>query len=150
MVDTKLTLPDKELRIIKKYPNRRLYDTHLSQYITLIDILELVKSETTFQVLDAKSGHDLTRSILLQIITDQEEQTHPLLTSDMLQSIIGFYDDPMHGMLSRYLEHSVAVFKDHLADLKSPMNSLLGSETQVNILHDLAENTIETWNDKVK
>jgi len=135
-------------RIIKKYPNRRLYDTKHSQYITLNDIHRLVKREKKFQVINAKTGQDITRSILLQILFQQEEQTHPLLTSDLLQSIIGFYDDPMHSMLSRYLEHSISVFRDHQADLKSPLNSLLGSETQINLLHDLAEETITNWESK--
>jgi len=99
-------------------------------------------------VINAKTGQDITRSILLQILFQQEEQTHPLLTSDLLQSIIGFYDDPMHSMLSRYLEHSISVFRDHQADLKSPLNSLLGSETQINLLHDLAEETITNWESK--
>ena len=134
-----------EHRIIKKYPNRRLYDTKHSQYITLEDVHQLVIKEKPFQVINAKNGNDLTRSTLLQIINLQEEQNHPLLTPDLLRSILGFYDDPMHGMLSRYLEHSIAVFRDHQADLKSPLNSLLGSETQINLLHDLAEDTINKW-----
>ena len=134
-----------EQRIIKKYPNRRLYDTQHSQYITLVDVHNLVKNEKSFQVIDAKNGNDLTRSTLLQIINLQEEQSQPLLTTDLLHSIIGFYDDPMHSMLSRYLEHSISVFRDHQADLKSPLNSLLGSDTQINLLHDLAENSIADW-----
>ena len=135
-------------RIIKKYPNRRLYDTKESQYITLDVLRRLVKHEKTFQVIDAKSGVDITRATLLQIIYQQEEQTYPLLTSELLKSIIGFYDDPMHSMLSRYLEHSISVFREHQVDLKSPLNSLLGSETQINLLHDLAEETIIDWQDK--
>jgi polyhydroxyalkanoate synthesis repressor PhaR len=139
---------NEQQRIIKKYPNRRLYDTRHSQYITLEDVHNLVKSEKSFQVIDAKNGNDLTRSTLLQIINLQEEQSQPLLTTDLLHSIIGFYDDPMHSMLSRYLEHSIAVFRDHQADLKSPLNSLLGSDTQINLLHDLAENSITEWQSK--
>lgn len=146
MVDkTTVSDPSNELRIIKKYPNRRLYDTKYSQYITLEDIHSLVKSNKAFQVFDNLSGEDLTRNTLLQIINQQEEQSHPLLTSDLLQSIIGFYNDPMHGMLSRYLEHSISVFRDHQADLKSPMNSLLASKAQANLLHDLAESTMKDW-----
>ncbi|MCP3673381.1 MAG: polyhydroxyalkanoate synthesis repressor PhaR [Gammaproteobacteria bacterium] len=135
-------------RIIKKYPNRRLYDTKESQYITLDNLRRLVKHEKVFQVIDAKSGVDLTRATLLQIIYQQEEQTYPLLTFELLKSIIGFYDDPMHSMLSRYLEHSISVFRDHQADLKSPLKSLLDSETQINMLHELAEETITNWQDK--
>jgi len=135
-------------RIIKKYPNRRLYDTRYSQYITLDDLLRLVKNEKDFQVIDAKNGNDLTRSTLLQIITLQEERSHPLLTADLLKSMIRYYDDSMHGLLSRYLEHSLAVFSEHQADLKSPMKSLLDKKTQVNLLHDLAEDSISDWSQK--
>ena len=141
-------MADKNIqRIIKKYPNRRLYDTQESQYITLDDIHRMVRRENDFQVIDAKTGADLTRATLLQIIYQQEEQAHPLLTSELLKSILGFYDDPMHSMLSRYLEHSISVFRDHQADLKSPLNSLLASQTQINLLHDLAEETITDWLD---
>ena len=141
----KLYAEQVEQRIIKKYPNRRLYDTKFSQYITLEDLHKLVKSEESFQVIEASSGNDLTRSILLQIIHQQEELNHPLLTADLLKAIIAFYDDPMSSMLSRYLEHSITVFRDHQADLKSPLNSLLGSETQIHLLHDLAEQSIDDW-----
>ena len=141
----KLYAEQVEQRIIKKYPNRRLYDTKFSQYITLEDLHKLVKSEESFQVIEASSGNDLTRSILLQIIHQQEELNHPLLTADLLKAIIAFYDDPMSSMLSRYLEHSITVFRDHQADLKSPLNSLLGSETQIHLLHDLAEKSIDDW-----
>jgi len=132
-------------RIIKKYPNRRLYDTKYSQYITLDDIHRLVKNEKDFQVVDANNGNDLTRSTLLQIITLQEKQNHSILTPDLLKTVIRYYDDPMHGLLSRYLEHSLMVFREHQADLKSPMNALLDRNSQVNLLHDLAEDSISNW-----
>ena len=134
-----------EPRIIKKYPNRRLYDTKYSHYITLVDVHNLVRNNIMFHVIDAKTGDDLTRSTLLQIIFDQEEHNLPLITPELLKSIIGFYDDPMHSMFSRYLEHCIAIFKEHLVDLKSPINSLLRSGTQVTQLHDLAEESFESW-----
>jgi len=89
MVDKKNRAEETEPRIIKKYPNRRLYDTKHSQYITLQDVHKLVRDEKPFQVIDAKSGNDLTRSTLLHIIDEQEELSHPLLTTDLLKSIIG-------------------------------------------------------------
>ena len=135
-------------RLIKKYPNRRLYDTKFSHYITLTEVHKLVLSEQAFQVIDVKTGQDLTRSTLFQIFNELEDDSHPLFTSELLKTIIGFYDDPMHSMLSRYLEHSISVFREHLADLKSPVNSLLASKTQLNILHDLAETSIEDWQTK--
>lgn len=137
-------------RIIKKYPNRRLYDTGTSQYITLQDIHKLVLNQEPFQVIDAQNANDLTRTTLLQIFNSLEDDSNPLFTSELLKTIIGLYNDPMHSMLSRYLEHSIAVFTEHLADLKSPINSLLESKNQVNILHDLAESSVQDWQDKKK
>lgn len=145
MVEKKAKTLKVEPRIIKKYPNRRLYDTKYSHYITLHDVHDLVRNNVLFHVIDAKTGADLTRSTLLQIIYDQEEHNLPLITPELLKSIIGFYDDPMHSIFSRYLEHSIRVFKEHLVDLKSPLNSLLKSDTQVNQLHDLAEESFESW-----
>jgi len=81
----------------------------------------------------------------LQIITLQEKQNHSILTQDLLKTVIRYYDDPMHGLLSRYLEHSLMVFREHQADLKSPMNALLDRNSQVNLLHDLAEDSISNW-----
>ncbi|PCJ49550.1 MAG: polyhydroxyalkanoate synthesis repressor PhaR [Gammaproteobacteria bacterium] len=145
MVGKKAKTLKVEPRIIKKYPNRRLYDTKYSHYITLHDVHDLVRNDVSFHVIDVKTGADLTRSTLLHIIYDQEEHNLPLITSELLKSIIGFYDDPMHSLFSRYLEHSITVFKEHLVDLKSPVNSLLKSEAQVNQLHDLAEDSLESW-----
>ena len=145
MVDQKGKSLQIKPRIIKKYPNRRLYDTKYSHYITLHDVHDLVRNNVSFHVIDVKTGTDLTRSTLLQIIYDQEEHNLPLITPELLKSIIGFYDDPMHSMFSRYLEHSVTVFKEHLVDLKSPLNSLLKSNTQANQLHDLAEEGLKSW-----
>ena len=145
MVGKKAKTLKVEPRIIKKYPNRRLYDTKYSHYITLHDVHDLVRNDVSFHVIDVKTGADLTRSTLLHIIYDQEEHNLPLITSELLKSIIGFYDDPMHSLFSRYLDHSITVFKEHLVDLKSPVNSLLKSEAQVNQLHDLAEDSLESW-----
>ena len=75
------------LRIIKKYPNRRLYDTEISSYVTLEDIRQLVQDGESFEVQDAKTQQDLTRSVLLQIITEREEQGQPLLTTNMLSQL---------------------------------------------------------------
>ena len=134
-----------ETRVIKKYPNRRLYDTHSSRYITLEDVHQLVISEIDFKVIDAKTQQDLTRSTILQILCDREDHDKPLLTSDLLQELIRFYDDPLHHMLSRYLEHSLDVFKEHQVQLKSPMNSILGKGTQSNLLHNTAESSISSF-----
>src|SRR5678809_1351230 len=94
-------------RIIKKYPNRRLYDTETSAYITLADVKKLVLEQVSFKVQDAKSHEDLTRSILLQIILEEETAGAPMFSSDMLAQIIRFYGNAMQGMMGSYLEKNI-------------------------------------------
>lgn len=99
-----------ELRLIKKYPNRRLYDTATSSYITLADVKQLVLDQVSFKVVDAKSEEDLTRSILLQIILDEESAGAPMFSSDMLSQIIRFYGNAMQGMMGSYLDKNIQTF----------------------------------------
>jgi polyhydroxyalkanoate synthesis repressor PhaR len=99
-----------ELRLIKKYPNRRLYDTATSSYITLADVKQLVLERVSFKVVDAKSNEDLTRSILLQIILDEESAGAPMFSSEMLSQIIRFYGNAMQGMMGSYLEKNIQTF----------------------------------------
>ena len=99
-------------RLIKKYPNRRLYDTQTSTYITLVDIKQLVVDQEEFQVVDAKTGDDLTRPILLQIILDEEQAGSPMFTSPVLAQIIRFYGNAMQGFMGSYLEKNVQAFID--------------------------------------
>jgi polyhydroxyalkanoate synthesis repressor PhaR len=87
------------VRLIKKYPNRRLYDTQTSVYITLVDVKEMVLAQDEFQVVDAKTGDDLTRSILLQIILEEEASGQPLFSSSMLSQMIRFYGNTMQSMI---------------------------------------------------
>ncbi len=98
------------IRLIKKYPNRRLYDTQTSTYITLADVKQLVLAHEGFQVVDAKSGEDLTRPILLQIILEEEAGGVPMFTSQMLSQIIRFYGNAMQGMMGQYLEKNIQAF----------------------------------------
>ena len=99
-------------RVLKKYPNRRLYDTRTSSYITLADVKQMVLVGQDFVVRDAKSGDDLTRSILLQIILDEESAGVPLFSSQMLSQIIRFYGHAMQGVMGSYLEKNLSVFAD--------------------------------------
>jgi polyhydroxyalkanoate synthesis repressor PhaR len=101
-----------ELRLIKKYPNRRLYDTATSSYITLADVKTLVLEQVQFKVLDAKTGDDLTRAILLQIILEEETAGAPMFSSDMLSQIIRFYGNAMQGMMGSYLEKNIQTFME--------------------------------------
>jgi polyhydroxyalkanoate synthesis repressor PhaR len=98
------------LRLIKKYPNRRLYDTCTSAYITLSDVKQLVLDNEEFKVVDAKTDEDLTRSILLQIILEEEAGGSPLFSAQMLSQIIRFYGDAMQGMMGAYLEKTMQAF----------------------------------------
>jgi polyhydroxyalkanoate synthesis repressor PhaR len=124
-------------RLIKKYPNRRLYDTQTSTYITLADVKQLVLGHEDFQVVDAKSQEDLTRAILLQIILEEESGGMPMFTSPMLSHMIRFYGNAMQGMMGVYLEKNIQAFmdiqdklKDQLGDPSRPLyeGKVLGTE----------------------
>ena len=99
-------------RLIKKYPNRRLYDTQTSSYITLTDVKQLVLDSAEFTVVDAKTSEDLTRSILLQIILEEEASGVPMFSSGVLSQIIRYYGHAMQGMMGSYLEKNVQAFTD--------------------------------------
>jgi len=103
-------MPD--TRIIKKYPNRRLYDTQTSTYITVSDVKQLVLDQEDFKVVDAKSSEDLTRAILLQIILEEESGGKPIFSPAVLSNIIRFYGHAMQGMMGTYLEKNVQAFLD--------------------------------------
>jgi polyhydroxyalkanoate synthesis repressor PhaR len=122
-------------RILKKYPNRRLYDTHASSYITLADVKKMVLGGEEFEVRDAKSGDDLTRSILLQIILEEETAGVPIFSSQTLAQIIRFYGHAMQGMMGRYIEQNLQAFVD--------MQRRLGEQTQG--VFDPKAFTPETW-----
>ena len=101
-----------EERLIKKYPNRRLYDTQTSAYVTLSDIKSLVMANEVFKVVDAKTEEDLTRNILLQIILEEEAGGAPVFSSQMLSQIIRFYGNSMQGLMGNYLEKTMQSFVD--------------------------------------
>src|SRR5665647_2901314 len=94
-------------RVIKKYPNRRLYDTDTSGYITLAEVKRLVMDSETFVVRDVKTGEDLTRNILLQIILEEEASGSPMFTAPVLASVIRFYGNAMQGFMGGYLEKNI-------------------------------------------
>ena len=106
------TPPNDGPRIIKKYPNRRLYDTRTSSYITLVDVKDMVLGAESFEVRDAKTGDDLTRSILLQIILEEETAGVPMFSTQMLAQIIRFYGHTMQGLMGAYLERTLQSFVD--------------------------------------
>jgi polyhydroxyalkanoate synthesis repressor PhaR len=100
------------VRVIKKYPNRRLYDTETSTYITLAEVRQLVMKSALFVVRDAKSNEDLTRSMLLQIILEEETGGAPMFTEAVLANIIRFYGNAMQSFMGSYLEKNVQSFMD--------------------------------------
>lgn len=120
-----------QARLIKKYPNRRLYDTKTSAYITLGDVKDLVLKFEHFKVIDAKTGDDLTRSILLQIILEEETGGVPLFTSELLAQIIRFYGNAMQGMLGKYLENNMKAFVDLQHKVQDQSRSLYGDNNQM-------------------
>src|SRR6478672_7836399 len=116
-----------DTRIIKKYPNRRLYDTTTSSYITLADVKKLVLDNVDFKVEDAKTKDDLTRSILMQIILDEESgEGAPMFSCDVLSKIIRFYGNAMQGMMGNYLEKSASAFLDMQQQLQKQTRNLFG------------------------
>ncbi|MES2564542.1 MAG: polyhydroxyalkanoate synthesis repressor PhaR [Pseudomonadota bacterium] len=128
-------------RVIKKYPNRRLYDTETSSYITLQDVKKLVLDQIDFHVEDAKTKDDLTRSILLQIILDEEAAGSPMFSSDMLSQIIRFYGNAMQGMMGTYLEKNIHTFIDMQKRLQDQSRQIYGQNPMVNS---------EAWSEFVK
>jgi polyhydroxyalkanoate synthesis repressor PhaR len=112
MQNTKIADAKANQRIIKKYPNRRLYDTDTSSYITLTEVKRLVMENEVFLVLDVKTGEDLTRSILLQIILEEESSGSPMFTAPVLASVIRFYGHAMQGFMGGYLEKNIQSLVD--------------------------------------
>jgi polyhydroxyalkanoate synthesis repressor PhaR len=122
--DKALPAPRAGARILKKYPNRRLYDTEISSYITLADVKAMVLKGIDFEVRDAKTGEDLTRSILLQIILEEETGGVPMFSTSMLAQIIRFYGHAMQGMMGSYLEQNLQTFTDVQARLAEQSKGL--------------------------
>jgi polyhydroxyalkanoate synthesis repressor PhaR len=118
-------------RIIKKYPNRRLYDTETSTYITLAEVKDLVLQYKEFQVQDAKTGDDLTRSILLQIILEEESGGVPMFSTDMLANIIRYYGHTMQGLMGSYLERSIHAFHEAQKRFQENAQSIYGEMPKV-------------------
>ncbi|MET0582851.1 MAG: polyhydroxyalkanoate synthesis repressor PhaR [Pseudoxanthomonas sp.] len=132
------------MRIIKKYPNRRLYDTEISSYITIEDVRQLIVDGEDFEVRDAKTGDDLTRTVLLQIITEQEQDGEPILSTQLLSHIIRFYGDSMQGFMGNYLERSMTLFMEQQQQFRQQMGGMLG-QTPWTMMNQLTERNMELW-----
>ncbi len=131
-------------RIIKKYPNRRLYDTEESRYITLADIRDLVLRKVDFTVIDKKSGDDITRSILLQVISEQEQHGDAVMSRDFLSQVIRSYGKVMPGFMARYLEQSMKLFMTQQQNIRGQVKKVVGVDP-VLAVSDIAQKNFNRW-----
>jgi polyhydroxyalkanoate synthesis repressor PhaR len=131
-------------RIIKKYPNRRLYDTGVSKYVTVEDIRLLVRSGAKFRVVDAKTDEDITRNLLLQVILEQEDKGQPIFTTEMLEQLIRTYGDAMQGFMTTYLKQSLDIFLQQQKLVREQMEGLL-QNGPMSAFSDLAQQNLKLW-----
>jgi len=113
--------------VVKKYANRRLYNTESSSYITLDNLAEMIRKRRDFVVYDAKSGEDITRSVLTQIIVEEEGKGRAMLPTGFLRHVIGFYGDSLQNLVPRYLEQAMAAFAHQQQQIRSAMQQTMGS-----------------------
>jgi polyhydroxyalkanoate synthesis repressor PhaR len=132
-----------EERLIRKYANRRLYDAQASRHVTLDDLRRIVASGQSIRVVDDKSGEDLTRSILLQIIASQEQFGTPVLSTQLLEAIIRFYGNPIQQMLTQYLEQSIGTLLRQQNLMQAEMARAL--ETPMAPIAEMARQNMEMW-----
>ena len=131
-------------RVIKKYPNRRLYDTEESRYITLADVRDLVINKIDFSVIDKKSGDDITRSILLQVIAEQEQQGEAIMSEDFLSQVIRSYGKVMPGFMAKYLEQSMKLFMTQQQNLRGQVKRVVGVDP-IEAVADVAQKNFNRW-----
>ena len=132
-----------QVRVIRKYANRRLYDATASRHVTLEDIRRLIASGERVQVVDDRSGDDLTRAVLLQIISEQEQFGSPVLSVQLLEGIIRFYGNPVQDMLSRYLEQSLGTVMQQQRSVQAQMAKAM--EAPLAPLAELTRQNMEMW-----
>jgi polyhydroxyalkanoate synthesis repressor PhaR len=132
------------VRVIKKYPNRRLYDTDESRYITLANVKDLVVKKIEFVVIDKKSGDDITRSILLQVISEQEQQGEAIMSQDFLSQVIRSYDKVVPGFMANYLEQSMKLFMVQQQNLRGQVKRVVGVDP-VTAVADIAQKNFNRW-----
>jgi polyhydroxyalkanoate synthesis repressor PhaR len=132
-------------RIIKKYPNRRLYDTEVSRYITLEDVRGLVMQGLDFRVVDTSNNEDITRAILLQIMLEEESGGAPLFSAPMLAQIIRFYGGTLQGLFSRYLEESLDLFAKQQNEIRNAWG-----ENPFDAMTRLTQRNVDMWADVQK
>ena len=137
-VRSKSNEPGRKVAVVKKYANRRLYNTATSSYVTLDDLSKMVRAGEHFVVYDAKSGEDLTRSILTQIILEEDSKGRNLLPINFLRQVIGFYDDSLRAFLPRYLELSMENFARNQEQIRRYIEGTLGRFFPMGPFEDMA------------
>jgi polyhydroxyalkanoate synthesis repressor PhaR len=131
-------------RIIKRYPNRRLYDTVESRYVTLADLRRLVVERVDFSVLEQKTGADITRAMLLQLIAEQEQEGEPIMSEEFLAQVIRAYGGAMQGFVGSYLEQSLKLFMAQQQQIRDRMRSMVGIDP-LGAVVSLAEKNLAQW-----
>lgn len=127
-------------RLIRKYTNRRLYDTVASKHVTLANIREMIVTGVDVDVVDDATNDNITRQILLQIINDQEQGNDPLLSEPVLMHLVRFYGNPMQSMMSSYIEKSVETFVRQNATMQEQFNSMLSTSPMANMQEMMVQN----------
>ena len=134
-------------RVIKKYPNRRLYDTAESKYVTLSDVRELVLGGVAFCVIDKKSGDDITRSILLQIIIEQEEEENvdPMFSTEVLEQMIGFYGRSVQGQAGDFIQNSLSLFQEQQKRFQEQVTGALQNSPMSSGFAEVTQRNMDMW-----
>ena len=130
-------------RLIKKYANRRLYDSTESRHVTLEDIRKMIVSGAKVKVVDDKSGEDLTRAVLLQVISEQDQYGTPVLSTELLEAIIRFYGNPVQEMLTKYMEQSVGTLVRQQEAMRAEMSKALAGPMAP--LAEFARQNMDQW-----
>ncbi|TVP90391.1 MAG: polyhydroxyalkanoate synthesis repressor PhaR [Thioalkalivibrio sp.] len=133
-----------EQRLVKKYPNRRLYDTEESRYITLTDVQRLVRNGMDIKVVDTQSGDDITRGILIQIITEQEASGNPMFSTDVLTRFIRFYDASVQDAFSSFLDQTLQLYTEQQQQMQSQLDPLMPGEA-LESWAELTDRNIKLW-----
>ena len=133
------------MRTIKKYPNRRLYDTEISRYITLDDVRKLVVNGIDIRVTDVKTEEDLTRNVLLQIISEQEHEGKPIFNTPMLTQLIRFYGNSYQSAFSEYLQKSLEMFAAQQQNLQKKFDQAVSSNPFAATMGEMTEQNMEAW-----
>lgn len=136
---------DEVKRVIKKYPNRRLYDTTESKYVTLNDVRKLVLDGVSFCVMDKKTGEDITRNILLQIIIEQEDEGEPMFSTDVLEQLIGFYGNSVQGVAGDFIGQSLRVFRDQQQRFQTQMREVIQASPVSLAFGELVKQNLGIW-----